>query len=310
MGIYGQEEYRIGLGGGLTPAVKYLLIANVACFFLQHLFQHLGITFLDKSVVMWFALVPDWVIHKFAVWQLVTYAFLHGDVWHILFNMLMLWVFGVELERFWGTKEFTRYYFICAIGAGLVHLLVSVFITEKETVSVIGASGAVFGLLTAFGVLFPNRIITFLVFLIFPVNIKAKYLVMISGLIVLFSSLFSTGGNIAHFAHLGGMLVGFLYLKNTKMGWRWGYDDYRSSKTQKPSLGRFGKWVRKRAEMRRQMQIVHRRQQEIQLRERVDAILDKINEVGYENLSDEEKQILKKASQYLSQKNLHSEGLS
>jgi hypothetical protein len=114
---------------------------------------------------------------------------------------------------------------------------------------------------------------------------------------------------VAHFAHLGGMLVGFLYLKNSSLGWRWGYDSL-PRKTQKAGPGRFGKWVRQRAEARRHMQIVRRRQQEIQLRERVDAILDKINEVGYENLSEEEKQILKKASQYLSQKNLHSEGLS
>jgi hypothetical protein len=164
----------------------------------------------------------------------------------------------------------------------------------------------------AFGVLFPNRVITLLLLFILPINIKVKYLVTIAGLVVLYSSLFSVkepGGDVAHFAHLGGMLVGFIYLKNIKPSLRWSYGSF-SGRSQKAGMSRLTKWFRQRTEKRRQMQVVRRRQQEVQLRERVDVILDKINEVGYENLTDEEKQILKKASQYLSQKNLHSEGLS
>jgi hypothetical protein len=193
-------------------------------------------------------------------------------------------------------------------------MIVNFFLSNTATamVSVVGASGAIYGLLMAFGVLFPNRIITLLLLFILPINIKVKYLVIIAGLVVLYSSLHyakAPGGDVAHFAHLGGMLVGFLYLKNIKPSLRWGQDIF-SSRTQKASVGRLTKWFQQRTEKRRQMQAVRRRQQEVQLRERVDIILDKINEVGYENLTEEEKQILKKASQYLSQKNLHSEGLS
>lgn len=302
MGIYGQQQ-QIGFGGGITPAVKYLIITNVGCFFLQQVVLD------NPALLSWLALKPDFILHRFAIWQFVTYMFLHGGVFHILINMFILWMFGVELERYWGTRQFTIYYFVCGIGAGVVQLLVSIILNQNPYIEVIGASGAIYGLLMAFGMLFPNRIITLLLLFILPVQLKAKYLVMIFGLIALFGAFSSEGDNVAHFAHLGGMLVGFLYLKNAKAARRWGYDGLRP-KTRQAAPNRFSQWVRKRTEKRRHMQIVRRRQQELQLRERVDAILDKINEVGYENLSDEEKQILKKASQYLSQQNLHSEGLS
>jgi len=305
MGYYGQQ-YTFGLGEGLTPAVKYLLLTNVACFFLQLV--------ADEWIVKWFALSPYFVAHNFYIWQLVSYMFLHGGIGHILMNMLVLWMIGCELERYWGTREFLRYYFVCGIGAGVVHMVVSFFMSHTNTpmISVVGASGAIYGLLMAFGVLFPNRVITLLLLFILPINIKVKYLVTIAGLVVLYSSLSSVKGasdGVAHFAHLGGMLVGFLYLKNLKPNARWGQDMF-SGRSSKTGMSRFARWFRQRNEKRRQMQVVRRRQQEVQLRERVDIILDKINEVGYENLTEDEKQILKKASQYLSQKNLHSEGLS
>ncbi|MDZ7289953.1 MAG: rhomboid family intramembrane serine protease [candidate division KSB1 bacterium] len=304
MGIYGQQYERIGLGGGLTPAVKYLIVSNLGFFILQHW------SFFAETAVNWLELRPDWVVHKFTVWQLVTYMFLHDvrSIFHILMNMLFLWMFGTELERYWGTRDFIRYYLICGIGAGLVHIVVSIFFTNTAAVPVIGASGAIYGLLMAFGILFPNRVITFLLFLVLPVNIKVKYFVIASILFSLYFGLTATDGGVAHFAHLGGMLVGFLYLKHIKPSLRWG-ESY-PVRVPKNSFGRFRKWLRQRTEKRRQMQIVRRHQQEAQLRERVDAILDKINEVGYENLTAEEKQILNKASQYLRQKNLHSEGLA
>jgi len=308
MSSYGQQ-YTFGFSEGLPPAVKYLLLTNVACFFLQLAF--------DDAIMKWFALTPYAVVHTFSIWQLVSYLFLHGGIGHILMNMLVLFMIGCELERYWGTREFLRFYFICGIGAGLIHLIVSFLLPETALiyppkVPVIGASGAIYGLLMAFGVLFPNRVITLLLFFIIPVNIKVKYLVTIAGLVVLYSSLASAkdpGGNVAHFAHLGGMMIGFVYLKNIKPSLRWG-DVMFSNRSAKADTGRVTKWFRQRTEKRRQMQVVRRRQQEVQLRERVDVILDKINEVGYENLSEDEKQVLKKASQYLSQKNLHSEGLS
>lgn len=305
MSYYGQQDH-LGLGEGLTPAVKYLLLGNVACFFLQ--------LAAGDDIVKWFALTPYWIVQKFYVWQLVSYMFLHGGIGHILMNMLVLWMIGGELERYWGTREFLRFYFICGIGAGIVHMLVSFMFASSHMpmVPVVGASGAIYGLLMAFGVLFPNRVITLLLLFILPINIKVKYLVTIAGLVVLYSSLHyakEPGGDVAHFAHLGGMLVGFIYLKYAKPNAQWGYTGL-GAKSSKVGLGRLGKWFHQRQTKRKQMQVVRRRQQEVQLRERVDVILDKINEVGYENLSEAEKQILKQASQYLSQKNLHSEGLS
>lgn len=314
MGMYGRQ-YEVNLGGGgLSPAVKYLILTNVGFFFIQYLilskFRMFGVVAAE-----WFMLVPDWVVHKGAIWQLVTYMFMHGPPeppmyipWHILSNMLILWMIGVELERYWGTRDFVLFYFACGIGAGLIHLLVS-FAIDIEWIKVIGASGAIFGLLIAFGMLFPNRVITLLLMFILPINIKVKYLVMVFGLLAFIGALSSPGGPEAHFAHLGGMLVGFLYLQYVKPSLRWG-DIMFSNRSGKAEASPLTKWFRQRTEKRRQMQVVRRRQQEVQLRERVDVILDKINEVGYENLSEDEKQILKKASQYLSQKNLHSEGLS
>ncbi|NUO78792.1 rhomboid family intramembrane serine protease [candidate division KSB1 bacterium] len=304
MGLYGQS-YRFGMGAGLTTAVKYLIIANVSCFILQHL--------VSQELVYWFELVPAWVIHKFTLWQLFTYMFLHGaGIWHILINMLVLWMFGCELEREWGSKQFLLYYFVCGVGAGLFHVLLGI----DSTIPVVGASGAIYGLLMAFGLLFPERIITFLILFILPVHIKAKYLVMIVAGISLFSGIFDPNSGVAHFAHLGGMIVGFLYLK---MDWRWramrnragswmstAYTPPGSGKTSR-GLSALKDWFHRRAEKRRHMEVVRRRQHEIHLRERVDAILDKINEVGYDNLTDEEKQILKRASQILSQEKMRSQ---
>lgn len=320
MGLYGQS-YRFGMGAGLTTAVKYLIIANVGCFILQHV--------VSRELLYWLELIPAWVVHKFAVWQLFTYMFLHGysDVWHILINMLMLWMFGSELEREWGSRFFLRYYFICGVGAGLFQIFYWAAIAPDTTPimledpqryldRVVGASGAIFGLIMAFGMLFPERVITFLLFFILPIQIKAKYLVMIAGGIALFSGIFVSGDQIAHFVHLGGMIVGFLYLK---MDWRWQVMRKSATEWMAPSsytppasgrsvrgLARLKDWFRRRAQKRRQMEIVRRRQREINLRERVDAILDKINEVGYDHLSDEEKQILKRASQFLSQDHMRS----
>jgi hypothetical protein len=161
--------------------------------------------------------------------------------------------------------------------------------------------------------LFSDRMITLLILFILPVHIMAKYLVMIMAVLSLLMGVFGDGSGVAHFAHLGGMLVGFVYLK---IDWRWhAYGRKSGSLFEYSSTsGRSGRglaalknWFRRRTEQRRQMEVVRRRQRELHLRERVDAILDKINEVGYENLSDEEKQILRRASQSLSRENMRSQ---
>ncbi len=139
----------------------------------------------------------------FLPWQLVTYMFLHADFYHIFFNLFALWIFGQALEQLWGTKRFLIYYFLTGIGAGIIQLFVSSGYT-------IGASGAVFGILLGFGMMYPNRRI---MLLFPPIPIKAKYFVGFYGALELFNGLTRVDSGIAHFAHLGGLLVGFILIK-------------------------------------------------------------------------------------------------
>jgi membrane associated rhomboid family serine protease len=184
-------------GGELTPAVKFLLIVNVGVFFLQ--------LFLPSEVLVLFGLVPHLVWHNFYLWQLFTYQFLHGGLGHIIINMLGLWMFGCDLERRWGSDFFLRYYFISVLGGGILNAI----LLPSQTVPSIGASAGIYGILLAYGLIYPNRIVY--VYFLFPV--KMKYLVIFMGLISLYSSLAATQGGIAHLAHLGGMAFGYLYLR-------------------------------------------------------------------------------------------------
>ncbi len=196
------------LGGSTTPAVKALLIANVAVF----LFQAVARALVQVRIETTFGLVPFEVVHHLYVWQLATYMFLHGGFFHVGFNMLALWMFGTELESLWGTPKFLRFYFITGIGAAIMTTLVG---PNSYTVT-IGASGAIYGLLAAYGLLFPDRIIL----LYFVLPIRAKYLVLILGLITFWSSISATGSGVAHVAHLGGMIFGWLYLRGPRLP-RW-----------------------------------------------------------------------------------------
>jgi membrane associated rhomboid family serine protease len=198
----------------LTPAVKKLVIAICVCWFvLQIVLEKI----FKLNVSSWFILHPDHVIEKFWVWQLVTYMFFHAlSPFHILFNLMMLWFFGSELEKHWGAKFFTIYYFVCGIGAALIYCLgVGVYaaftgVRTPLLIPILGASGALFGLLVAYGVIFSERVIYF--WGLFPM--KAKYFAMIAAAVD-FSSLLTTGfagSEVAYLAHVGGALVGFLFL--------------------------------------------------------------------------------------------------
>jgi membrane associated rhomboid family serine protease len=176
--------------------IKGLVIANVAIFVLQTI---AGRGAIDDLIHPLLALDPVKVIKQFWVWQPLTYQFLHhpADIWHLLINMLMLWFFGGDLARRWGGERFLRFYLICGYGAGLIACVVNTI-----------AGGAIFGVLMAFGMIYPNR--TVFLFLLFPV--PAKVLVGIFAFIQLWSAgAFRTGG-VAYFAHLGGMVVAWLYL--------------------------------------------------------------------------------------------------
>lgn len=194
----------------LPPIIKLLLISNILVF----LFELYAANQLITVFALW-PVVPDQLafnsqINSFKLWQLISYSFLHGNLTHLLLNMYALWLFGVQLENLWGSRIFAIYYFVCVIGAGLVQLLVSnLGIQDGAYYPTIGASGGVFGVLLAFGMFFPNRI---LILLIPPIPIKAKWFVLIYGIIELWFGISGTATGIAHFAHLGGMLFGLLLI--------------------------------------------------------------------------------------------------
>lgn len=186
-----------------TPLSLILIGINVGVFALQYL--------INSNI---FGLLALWPLQAdyFYPWQIISYGFLHGSPTHIFFNMFGLYMFGLPLEASWGKQRFMIYYFTCLIGAGLIQLIVS--LGSPFAYPTIGASGAIFGLLLAYGLRFPNNVI---MLLIPPIPIKAKYFVWIYGAIELFLGVTGRAPGIAHFAHLGGMLFGLVLL------WQWGW---------------------------------------------------------------------------------------
>lgn len=230
-------------GRSIPPGVKWLLIVNVAVF----LIYFFGSFILGEPLFLSFNLMPWSVLHRAAVWQLVTYMFLHAGVMHLLFNMLALWMFGSAIEQTWGTRRFLRFYFICGVGAGICVVFANLIFGD-EYQRVIGASGAIYGLLLAFGMLFPEQELLFM--LLFP--IKAKYLVMIFGAIAFLGS-FQTGGTVSNLAHLGGMLVGYVYIKSQFAA--------RRSRRPQPSFSPAGWWKEyKLQRARKKFQVYMKRQ--------------------------------------------------
>jgi membrane associated rhomboid family serine protease len=194
--------------GTITPVVKALLYANIAVFLVTELAPR-GIA---RQFILFFGFTPAATLEGLRIWQPFTYMFLHGGVFHILFNMLVLWMFGVQLERVWGSRFFLKYYTVAGVGAALITLaacwLPFTFAETTYITPTIGASGAVYGLLLAFAIYYPHTPI--LVFLLFPV--PAKYFVMILGAIAFISA--PRGDGIGHVTHLGGLAAGYWYLRS------------------------------------------------------------------------------------------------
>jgi len=259
------RNYSRGIDGSVTEGVKFLLIVNGLVFVLQMLW--------NRQIVYLLGLTPADFWEHHALWQPVTYMFLHGGTMHLLFNMLALWMFGSALEGYWGTNFFLKYYFVTGIGAGLCNAI----LTPNSGAVIIGASGAVYGLLAAYGILFPNSIIY--IWMLFP--LRAKYMVLIFGGIAFFSSLSPGMSTVAHLVHLGGMVIGIVYLR-----WR-----------------TIIKWFGRSVQDYQSKQQIHDRMRqssnEDQLRREVDSLLDKINEVGLDKLTTWEKRRLKEASDRL-----------
>jgi membrane associated rhomboid family serine protease len=190
----------------LPQGVKALLIANAAVFLLETV---------GGQRLSWFfsllALVPSEVVTRFFIWQPATYLFIHANFWHILWNMLALWLFGRDLEQTWGTRRFLKFYFFCGIGAGFSVVAANYFFGDPNSAT-IGASGAIYGILLASAVLWPDRVILFN----FLIPLKMKYYVAIIGLIALFQS-WNLNSNVSNIAHLTGMLWAFIYMKTPEV---------------------------------------------------------------------------------------------
>ncbi len=211
----GIRNYRFSFNFYLTPAVQWLIVANLAVYIFEVLLR----TFSEASAYNWFVghfgLVPSAVVPGLRIWQPFTYLFLHdgSTIWHILMNMLFLYMFGRELELAWGRNRFLQYYFLTGVGAGIINVIVKVSLfwgRPSADIATIGASGAIFGVLLACAILFPDRQVV-----MFPIPVKMRmrtYVIAMTA--VEFISTFGFGGdNVSHICHFGGMLVGWVYFR-------------------------------------------------------------------------------------------------
>jgi membrane associated rhomboid family serine protease len=297
--------YRPAFFGGFTvfpPVIKVLLISNVAIWLfvdvLLYPFTLAGMQIGGSGglISYYFALWP--LGANFWPWQLFTYLFMHGGFLHLFFNMLALWMFGMELENTWGSRKFAVYYFLCGLGAGLSNLIVAPMIGQGAPT--VGASGAVFGVLIAFGMMFPDRPI----YIYFLLPIKAKYFIAVYIGMELYYGVTGLTDGVAHFAHLGGAAVGFVYMLGDLglIPVRTWWADLRSGVGSGPGGGHV---VRRRgsgdADVRDatfyNIKSGKPHEEEEELNQGViDAILDKISKGGYQSLTEEEKRLLNEAS--------------
>ncbi|MEK7476885.1 MAG: rhomboid family intramembrane serine protease [Candidatus Coatesbacteria bacterium] len=255
----------------MTPVVRLLLVTNAVVYALQLLADRL------VPFTAWFGLDPV-LVAKGAVWQLVTYAFLHGGIWHLLFNILALFMFGTSVEMALGAQAFAGLYATSAIGAGLCSLAVA---WGQHTI-LIGASGGIFGVLMAYALLFPYRPVTLLVMFVLPVTLQARWLVAIFAWIELMLLMGSgTGRGLGQVAHLTGLLFGWVYLRGP--GWVAGWRE-----------------ASRRRRLAKQYRFVHEgRAAHDALQAEVDGLLDKISKHGMAGLTEAERRRLYEASEEL-----------
>ena len=260
----GQFSYKPAL---FTDAIKILVSVNFGIFLLQTVARTEGLFF------PLFGLVPKMVWSEFMIWQPFTYLFFHGGIWHVLINMFVLWMFGSELERIWGKGHFLKFYFVTGVGAGLVTMIFGL----NSMTPIVGASGAVYGVLLAYGLTYPNRT----VYLYGIIPIKSLWFVIGIGVIAFMSS-FDNVSQISHLTHLSGMVIGYLMLKRPVR-----FNDLWFT-------------IRKRT---LEYKIKHEEKKITQhqaIEREIDRILDKINREGFESLTEEEHDRLYKGSQSLS----------
>lgn len=250
-----------------TDAIKVLISINFSIFILQ------ALSGAENLFFPLFGLVPKLVWSELMIWQPFTYIFFHGGIWHVLINMFVLWMFGSELERLWGKQHFLKYYFVTGIGSGLI----TMFLGFNSMIPIVGASGAVYGVLLAYGLTYPNRT----VYLYGIIPIKSLWFVMGIGLIAFMSS-FNNVSQISHLTHLSGMVIGYFMLKKP-VRWNDLWFEIRK-KTMEYRVQKEEKKVSRQQEIERD----------------IDFILDKINRDGFDSLSQQEQNRLYKGSRSLS----------
>lgn len=262
---YTSSSPRYSFGQRWTPAIKQLILLNVGLFLLSLVFRNSS----------WFSLLglqnPEMISHL-RLWQPVTYLFIHVDFWHLAFNMFALWMFGCDVEKAFGTKNFYNYYLLTGILTGICVALVGKLAGERSIT--IGASGAIFAVLLAYGVIFAERTLTLLIFFIIPVTMKARTMVIVFAVIEFIAGVGNVFGKVSHLAHLSGLLIGYLYFMVVYPDQLAKFDLFRGLRD----------W---------------RRKQHIKVmptEEKVDELLDKISRVGINGLSKKERDILTEAS--------------
>ncbi len=294
------RSYRPGGFGGFSffpPVIKNLLIINGIMFFISIIASNvvIGGIVLDNVITRYLGLIPFGNPHwSFYPWQLITYQFLHGGFSHIFFNMLMLWMFGMEIENIMGSRKFLVFYLLAGIGGGLLQLIVG-----SGVGPIIGASAAVYGVMVAFAMYFPDRMI----YIWFLLPVKAKYLIV--GMMVIEFLSVGDGSFVAHLAHVGGAIVGFSFImldKQYQFNFDKIFDKFKGSSSfsnnntfsKKASSFGFGKKDIQDAEF---YEINGKKKSTDKIDQTViDEILDKISISGYQNLTEKEKKILFEAS--------------
>ena len=272
-------------------ATVILLAVNVGAFLLQEVLAN----FTRFPVLGYFALSVDGLRHGF-VWQLLTYQFLHGGIMHLILNCWAIFVFGRELEATLGRVAFTTLYFSSGIIGGLFQALAGVLLGGQFAVPVVGASAGAFGLVAAYAALYPERPLMLLLFFIIPVSMRAKFLLLFSALLALFGLVFPWG-NVAHAAHLGGMVMGIVFVRYA-IHWHWRWPRLSALRKQSHPLvktGRRGRWGQSR----------HGAEElppDEFLSKAVDPILDKISAHGIQSLTERERRILEQAREKMARR--------
>lgn len=280
-----RQNVNFRFGGPVTETVKKLMILNGAVFLLQ---QITGM-FVPGGIERLFGLSHTGLIYEFKIWQIFTYMFLHGNLLHLLFNLLALWMFAGELEQMWGSKTFLQYYIFSGIGAGFFIAVMNFIVYSKYGYAplTIGASGAIYGILLAYGITWPDREV--LLYFIMP--IKIKYLVLAFGLLEFFgtiSSAMGSGGNISHIGHLGGLVTGFLYILFK------GRKPHIVKKTSPGSMNFITGYLKRKKLERKKIRIDKR----IKAKVIIDELLEKIARHGMSSLTSSEKKNLEWARKH------------